>query len=64
VTGEICSAYWKDEKEYTNLVRVLGEKITLGRPRCGYEYNTEIGLNVRDCGDVDLIPLAQDSEHW
>jgi hypothetical protein len=38
--------------------------IPLGRPRCIWEDNIKMGLQVVECWDVDWIDLAQDRDKW
>ena len=40
------------------------EKRPLGRPRCRWEDNIKMVLQVVGCGDVDWIDLAQDRDSW
>jgi len=35
-----------------------------GRPRCGWEYNIKMDLQVVACGSMDWIELDQDRDRW
>jgi hypothetical protein len=40
------------------------EKSPLGRPKCRWEDNNRIDLQVVGCGDMNWIGLAQDKHTW
>jgi hypothetical protein len=39
-------------------------KRSLGRPRCKWEDNIKMGLQVIGWGSMDWIDMAQDSDQW
>jgi hypothetical protein len=49
---------------YKILVRELQRKISLGRPRHGWEYDIQMDLRETGCVGVDWILLAQDGVQW
>jgi hypothetical protein len=49
---------------YKILVRKLGGKRTLGRPRRRWEDNTEMGLGEIRLKGVDWIHLVRDRDRW
>jgi hypothetical protein len=55
---------WAGGGVYRFLVGKPGEKRTLERPRCRWEDNIKMDLQEVECGGMDWIELAQDTDRW
>jgi hypothetical protein len=52
--GEAYAGFWWGN---------LGKK-TIGRPRCRWEDNIKMDMQVVECGGIDWMDLAQDRDRW
>ena len=59
-----CSAYGREERRIEDLVWKPEGKKPLGKPRCRWEDNIKMDLQVVGCGGMDWIELAQDRDRW
>ena len=62
--GGACSAYWGGEWRVQGLVGKPEVRRPLGRPRCGWEYNSKMDFQEVGCGVLNWIELAQDRDTW
>jgi hypothetical protein len=62
--GGACSSDGKERGVNSDLVGKREGKRPLGRPRCRWEDNIRIDLQVVGCGGMDWIGLAQDRDRW
>jgi len=59
-----CSTYGGEERRIQGFGWKPEGKRPLGRPRRRWEDNIKIDLQEVECGGVDWIELAQDSDRW
>jgi hypothetical protein len=64
--GGACSAYGGGERRgvYGVLVGKPEGKRPLRRPRCRWEDNIKMDLQEVECGGMDWLGLAQDTDRW
>jgi hypothetical protein len=62
--GGAFSADGNGRGVYMSLVGKPGGKIPLGRPRCRWEDNIKLELQLVGCGGMVWIELAQDRDRW
>jgi 3-oxoacyl-ACP reductase-like protein len=62
--GWACSSDGEERGVYRVLVGKSERKKPLGRSRCRWEDNINMGLQEVGCGGMDWIGLVQDRDRW